>query len=92
MLLCVLWPDKAPLSKGLLLVLNGLTVVVALLPQTQDLFTYNLQAVQQHQQVPPPFPWVEVSAPSLAPSPFGRSPSPCRRCGGCCAAGWCVWT
>lgn len=41
---------KAPLSKGLLLVLNGLTVMLTLLPQYQHLFVYNLQAVsQQHQ-------------------------------------------
>lgn len=53
MLLCVLWPDKAPLSKGLLLVLNGLAVILALLPQHQHLFAYNLQALRQQQQVPP---------------------------------------
>lgn len=51
MLLPVLWPDKAPLSKGLLLVLNGLTVIFTLLPQYQHLLTYHLQAVQQQQQV-----------------------------------------
>ncbi|KAM6956443.1 ubiquitin-associated domain-containing protein 2 [Aplochiton taeniatus] len=42
---------KAPLSKGLLLVLSGLTVMLTLLPQYQDLFTYNLQAITQEQQV-----------------------------------------
>lgn len=42
---------KAPLSKGLLLVLNGLTVMLTLLPQYQELFEYNLQAVTQQQQV-----------------------------------------
>ncbi|XP_045555507.1 ubiquitin-associated domain-containing protein 2 isoform X2 [Salmo salar] len=42
--------DKAPLSKGLLLVLSGLTVVLTLLPQYHHLFTYSLQAItQQHQ-------------------------------------------
>ncbi|XP_075997903.1 ubiquitin-associated domain-containing protein 2 [Genypterus blacodes] len=40
---------KAPLSKGLLLVLNGLTVLLTLLPQYQQLFTYSLQAGAQHQ-------------------------------------------
>ncbi|XP_060895978.1 ubiquitin-associated domain-containing protein 2 [Labrus mixtus] len=41
---------KAPLSKGLLLVLNGLTVMLTLLPQYQELFEYNLQdVVKQHQ-------------------------------------------
>ncbi|XP_061601894.1 ubiquitin-associated domain-containing protein 2 [Cololabis saira] len=41
---------KAPLSKSLLLVVNGLTVLLTLLPQYQDMFVYNLQAVvQQHQ-------------------------------------------
>ncbi|KAM4590826.1 ubiquitin-associated domain-containing protein 2 [Odontesthes bonariensis] len=41
---------KAPLSKGLLLILNGLTVMLTLLPQYQEMFVYNLQAViQQHQ-------------------------------------------
>lgn len=43
--------DKAPLSKGLLLVLNGLTVMLTLLPQFQELFVYNLQAVTQSHQV-----------------------------------------
>eukprot|EP00064_Thunnus_orientalis_P012255 superscaffoldBa00001858_g12289 len=42
---------KAPLSKGLLLVLNGLTVMLTLLPQYQDLFVYSLQAVTQQHQV-----------------------------------------
>ncbi|TWW78249.1 ubiquitin-associated domain-containing protein 2 isoform X1 [Takifugu rubripes] len=42
---------KAPLSKGLLLLLNGLTVIFALLPQHQNVFTYNLQAVRQQHQV-----------------------------------------
>ncbi|XP_029306354.1 ubiquitin-associated domain-containing protein 2 [Cottoperca gobio] len=42
---------KAPLSKGLLLVLNGLTVILTLLPQYQELFVYNLQAVAQQHQV-----------------------------------------
>uniref|UniRef100_A0A672GYC5 UBA domain containing 2 n=1 Tax=Salarias fasciatus TaxID=181472 RepID=A0A672GYC5_SALFA len=42
---------KAPLSKGLLLVLNGLTVMLTLLPQYQELFVYNLQAVTLHHQV-----------------------------------------
>ncbi|KAL6102024.1 ubac2 [Pungitius sinensis] len=42
---------KAPLSKGLLLVLSGLTVMLALLPQYQELFVYDLQAVTQHHQV-----------------------------------------
>ncbi|XP_067373529.1 ubiquitin-associated domain-containing protein 2 isoform X1 [Channa argus] len=41
---------KAPLCKGLLLVLNGLTLMLTLLPQYQELFAYNLQAItQQHQ-------------------------------------------
>lgn len=48
--MCVFSIDKAPLCKGLLLVLNGLTVMLTLLPQYQELFEYNLQAViQQHQ-------------------------------------------
>ncbi|CAB1327455.1 unnamed protein product [Coregonus sp. 'balchen'] len=42
--------DKAPLSKGLLLVLSGLTVVLTLLPQYHHLFTYSLQAITQQQQ------------------------------------------
>ncbi|XP_054456305.1 ubiquitin-associated domain-containing protein 2 [Anoplopoma fimbria] len=42
---------KAPLSKGLLLVLNGLTVMLLLLPQYQELLVYNLQAVTQQHQV-----------------------------------------
>uniref|UniRef100_A0A3B4XNA1 UBA domain containing 2 n=1 Tax=Seriola lalandi dorsalis TaxID=1841481 RepID=A0A3B4XNA1_SERLL len=42
---------KAPLSKGLLLVLNGLTVMLTLLPQYQELFVYNLQAVTHQHQV-----------------------------------------
>lgn len=42
---------KAPLSKGLLLVLSGLTVMLTLLPQYQALFTYNLQAITQEQQI-----------------------------------------
>ncbi|XP_017283666.1 ubiquitin-associated domain-containing protein 2 [Kryptolebias marmoratus] len=41
----------APLSKGLLLVLNGLTVMLTLLPQYQEMFVYNLQAVTQQHQV-----------------------------------------
>ncbi|XP_054655428.1 ubiquitin-associated domain-containing protein 2 [Dunckerocampus dactyliophorus] len=41
---------KAPLSKGLLLVLSGLTVMLSLLPQYQHMFEYNLQAVSQQQQ------------------------------------------
>ena len=43
--------DKVPLSKGLLLVLSGLTVMLTLLPQYQGLFTYNLQAITGQQQV-----------------------------------------
>uniref|UniRef100_A0A4W5KTL0 UBA domain containing 2 n=1 Tax=Hucho hucho TaxID=62062 RepID=A0A4W5KTL0_9TELE len=43
--------DKAPLSKGLLLVLSGLTVVLTLLPQYHHLFTYSLPAVTQQHQV-----------------------------------------
>ncbi|KAM7408515.1 hypothetical protein PAMA_002307 [Pampus argenteus] len=42
---------KAPLCKGLLLVLNGLTVMLTLLPQYQHLFIYSLQAVTQQHQV-----------------------------------------
>ncbi|KAM7385432.1 hypothetical protein PAMP_001515 [Pampus punctatissimus] len=42
---------KAPLCKGLLLVLNGLTVMLTLLPQYQHLFMYSLQAVTQQHQV-----------------------------------------
>ncbi|XP_068183582.1 ubiquitin-associated domain-containing protein 2 [Antennarius striatus] len=42
---------KAPLCKGLLLVLNGLTVMLALLPQHQELFVYNLQAITQQHRV-----------------------------------------
>lgn len=42
---------KAPLSKGLLLLLSGLTVMLTLLPQYQQLFVYNLQAVAQQHQV-----------------------------------------
>uniref|UniRef100_A0A8P4GCR6 UBA domain containing 2 n=1 Tax=Dicentrarchus labrax TaxID=13489 RepID=A0A8P4GCR6_DICLA len=42
---------KAPLSKGLLLVLNGLTVMLTLLPQYQEVFMYNLQAFTQQHQV-----------------------------------------
>uniref|UniRef100_A0A3Q3K1H9 UBA domain-containing protein n=1 Tax=Monopterus albus TaxID=43700 RepID=A0A3Q3K1H9_MONAL len=42
---------KAPLSKGLLLVLNGLAVLLSLLPQYQELFVYNIQAVIQQNQV-----------------------------------------
>ncbi|XP_077469346.1 ubiquitin-associated domain-containing protein 2 isoform X1 [Stigmatopora argus] len=42
---------KAPLSKGLLLVLSGLTVMLSLLPQYQHMFEYNLQAASQQQQV-----------------------------------------
>ncbi|CDR02924.1 unnamed protein product [Oncorhynchus mykiss] len=43
--------DKAPLSKGLLLVLSGLTVVLNLLPQYNHLFTYSLQAITLQHQV-----------------------------------------
>uniref|UniRef100_A0A8C6TVH1 UBA domain containing 2 n=1 Tax=Neogobius melanostomus TaxID=47308 RepID=A0A8C6TVH1_9GOBI len=42
--------NKAPLCKGLLLVLNGLTVMLTLLPQYQHMFEYNLQAISQHHQ------------------------------------------
>ncbi|XP_077352174.1 ubiquitin-associated domain-containing protein 2 isoform X2 [Festucalex cinctus] len=42
---------KAPLSKGLLLVLSGLTVMLSLLPQYQHMFEYNLTAVSSQQQV-----------------------------------------
>lgn len=42
---------RAPLSKGLLMVLSGLTVLLTLLPQYHGLFTYNLQAVKQEHQV-----------------------------------------
>lgn len=42
---------KAPLCKGLLLLLNGLTVMLTLLPQYQDLFVYNLLAATQQHQV-----------------------------------------
>ncbi|CAI5654473.1 unnamed protein product [Oreochromis niloticus] len=42
---------KAPLSKSLLLVLNGLTVMLTLLPRYQDLFVYHLQAITQEHQV-----------------------------------------
>lgn len=42
---------KAPLCKGLLLVLNGLTVMLTLLPQYQHMFDYNLQAISQQQQL-----------------------------------------
>ncbi|XP_057704961.1 ubiquitin-associated domain-containing protein 2 isoform X2 [Corythoichthys intestinalis] len=42
---------KAPLSKGLLLVLSGLTVMLSLLPKYQHMFEYNLQAVSHQQQV-----------------------------------------
>lgn len=41
----------APLCKGLLLVLNGLTVMLTLLPQYQEVFLYNLQAITQQHQV-----------------------------------------
>ncbi|KAG7513159.1 ubiquitin-associated domain-containing protein 2 [Solea senegalensis] len=41
----------APLSKGLLLVLNGLTVMLTLLPQYQQLFDYNLRAVKEQHHV-----------------------------------------
>lgn len=47
----MLCTDKAPLSKGLLLVLNGLTVILTLLPKYQELLVYNLQAVTQQHQV-----------------------------------------
>ena len=43
--------DKAPLSKGLLMVLSGLTVLLTLLPQYHGLFAYNLEAIKQDQQV-----------------------------------------
>lgn len=43
--------DKAPLCKGLLLVLSGLMVMLTLLPQYQQLFMYNVQAVGQQHQV-----------------------------------------
>ncbi|XP_051935742.1 ubiquitin-associated domain-containing protein 2 [Hippocampus zosterae] len=42
---------KAPLSKGLLLVLSGLTVMLSLLPQYQHMFEYNLHAVSHQLQV-----------------------------------------
>ncbi|XP_077438772.1 ubiquitin-associated domain-containing protein 2 isoform X2 [Vanacampus margaritifer] len=42
---------KAPLSKGLLLVLSGLTVMLSLLPQYQHMFEYNLTTVSSRQQV-----------------------------------------
>uniref|UniRef100_A0A3Q2R0U9 UBA domain containing 2 n=1 Tax=Fundulus heteroclitus TaxID=8078 RepID=A0A3Q2R0U9_FUNHE len=42
---------KAPLCKGLLLVLNGLTVMLTLVPQYQDLFVYSLQDVAHRHQV-----------------------------------------
>ncbi|KAM4729650.1 ubiquitin-associated domain-containing protein 2 [Anableps anableps] len=42
---------KAPLCKGLLLVLNGLTVMLTVLPQYQDMFVYSLQAVAHQHQV-----------------------------------------
>ncbi|XP_061693808.1 ubiquitin-associated domain-containing protein 2 isoform X2 [Syngnathoides biaculeatus] len=42
---------KAPLSKGLLLVLSGLTVMLSLLPQYQHMFEYNMYAVSHQQQV-----------------------------------------
>ncbi|XP_062303233.1 ubiquitin-associated domain-containing protein 2 [Osmerus eperlanus] len=42
---------KAPLSKGLLMVLSGLTVLLTLLPQYHGLFAYNLEAIKQDQQV-----------------------------------------
>ncbi|XP_024153775.1 ubiquitin-associated domain-containing protein 2 [Oryzias melastigma] len=42
---------KAPLSKSLLLVLNGLTLMLILLPQYQEFFIYNLQALTQQKQV-----------------------------------------
>lgn len=47
----LLFADKAPLSKGLLLVLSGLTVMLTLLPQYQQLFVYNLRAVKNQHQV-----------------------------------------
>lgn len=43
--------DMAPLCKGLLLVLNGLTVMLTLLPHYQEVFEYNLQAITQQHQV-----------------------------------------
>ncbi|XP_015240670.1 PREDICTED: ubiquitin-associated domain-containing protein 2 [Cyprinodon variegatus] len=42
---------KAPLCKGLLLILNGLTVMLTLLPQYQDMFVYSLHAVTHQNQV-----------------------------------------
>ncbi|CAL1577655.1 unnamed protein product [Knipowitschia caucasica] len=42
---------KAPLCKGLLLVLNGLTVMLTLLPQYQHMFEYNLLAITQQNQL-----------------------------------------
>ncbi|XP_028983351.1 ubiquitin-associated domain-containing protein 2 [Betta splendens] len=42
---------KAPLSKGLLLVLNGMTLMLTLLPQYQGLFVYNLHTITQHHQL-----------------------------------------
>ncbi|CAL8254976.1 unnamed protein product [Lota lota] len=42
---------KVPLSKGLLLVLSGFTVMLTLLPRYQGLFTYDLQAITNQQQV-----------------------------------------
>ncbi|XP_061546026.1 LOW QUALITY PROTEIN: ubiquitin-associated domain-containing protein 2 [Phycodurus eques] len=42
---------KAPLSKGLLLVLSGLTVMLSLLPKYQHMFEYNMLAVSHQQQV-----------------------------------------
>ncbi|KAJ3609933.1 hypothetical protein NHX12_022027 [Muraenolepis orangiensis] len=42
---------KVPLSKGLLLVFTGLTVMLTLLPQYHGLFMYNLQAITTQRQV-----------------------------------------
>lgn len=75
----VLCTDKAPLSKGLLLVLNGLTVMLTLLPQYQDLFVYNLQAVTQQHQVCLHSPGMSVcdGGERLKPTPT--------------ISRWCVW-
>ncbi|KAL1021736.1 hypothetical protein UPYG_G00017340 [Umbra pygmaea] len=42
---------KAPLSKGLLLVLSGLSVLFAVLPQYQHLFTYSLLDITEQRQL-----------------------------------------
>ncbi|KAI4905314.1 hypothetical protein NFI96_031946 [Prochilodus magdalenae] len=47
----VVYQDKAPLSKSLLLLPGALTVLLILgLPQYQKLFVYSLQAMKQHRQ------------------------------------------